>query len=188
MKVKVINLLKWRLHWIEVFVKFLFLLAMLILLPKLTTMAMTTAETHYRKLERMYLDGANINSSFYESTSLNIKKESAIITLEVSPKYFHALGAMHGSVYFKVLDDAAFFAVNSIVMDAFVLTTNYNINIVRPISKGLIKAVGTVKFASKNLWIAESTLFDEKERVIAFGTGHFAKSRVALTEEIGYKL
>ncbi|CAA6828501.1 MAG: Phenylacetic acid degradation protein paaI, partial [uncultured Aureispira sp.] len=108
--------------------------------------------------------------------------------LEVSPKYFHALGAMHGSVYFKLLDDAAFFSVNSIVPDVFVLTTNYNINIVRPVSQGVIRAVGTVKFISKNLWIAESTLYDEKGRTIAFGTGHFARSKVALTAEIGYEL
>lgn len=143
---------------------------------------------HYRKLEQMYLKGATINSSFYETTTLEIEDQKAIITLEIAPKYFHALGAMHGSVYFKLLDDAAFFAVNSIVQDVFVLTTNYNINIVRPVSKGLIKAIGTVKFSSRNLWIAESTLYDEKGRTIAFGTGHFARSKVALTEEIGYQL
>jgi len=149
---------------------------------------MTNEILHYRKLERMYLNGSAINSSFYETTTLNIEDQKATITLEISPKYFHALGAMHGSVYFKLLDDAAFFAVNSIVTDVFVLTTNYNINIVRPISQGIIKAIGTVKFSSKNLWIAVSTLYDEKGRTIAFGTGHFARSKVALTTEIGYQL
>lgn len=149
---------------------------------------MTKEALHYRKLEHMYLKAAAINSSFYETTTLNIEPEKATITLEVSPKYFHALGAMHGSVYFKLLDDAAFFSVNSIVPDVFVLTTNYNINIVRPVSQGVIRAVGTVKFISKNLWIAESTLYDEKGRTIAFGTGHFARSKVALTAEIGYEL
>lgn len=149
---------------------------------------MTKEELHYRKLERMYLKGASINSSFYETTTLEIEEEKATITLEISPKYFHALGAMHGSVYFKLLDDSAFFAVNSIVTDVFVLTTNYNINIVRPVNQGIIKAVGTLKFKSKNLWIAASTLYDEKGRTIAFGTGHFARSKVALTPEIGYEL
>ena len=136
----------------------------------------------------MYLEGANVNKTFYETTTLAIEEAKATITLEVDPKYFHALGAMHGSVYFKKLDDAAFFAVNSIVTDVFVLTTNFNINITRPISNGLITAVGTVKFASKNLWIAEASMVDEKGREIAFGTGHFARSRVALSSEIGYEL
>lgn len=141
---------------------------------------------HYRKLERMYLN-ANFNKEIYESTTIKIGEALAEIQLTIAPKYFHALGAIHGSVYFKLLDDAAFFAVNSIVQDAFVLTTSFNINLVRPANKGVITAIGKVKFSSRNLFIAESSLVDEKGREIAFGTGHFAKSKVALTEDIGYK-
>ncbi|WP_459210395.1 PaaI family thioesterase [Aquimarina rhabdastrellae] len=141
---------------------------------------------HYRKLERMYLD-ANLNTEIYTTTTITIAEEEATISLTIEPKYFHALGAIHGSVYFKLLDDAAFFAVNSIVKDAFVLTTNFNINLVRPVNSGTIKAVGKVKFRSRNLYIAESTLYNEDGKEVAFGTGHFAKSKVALTEEIGYK-
>jgi uncharacterized protein (TIGR00369 family) len=143
---------------------------------------------HYKKLEKMYLEGAAINAAFYESTQITIQEGMATVSLELDPKYFHALGALHGSVYFKLLDDAAFFAVNSIVSDVFVLTTNFNINIVRPVSKGLITAVGTVKFESSNLWIAESSISDYKGREIAFGTGHFARSKIALTPEIGYSI
>lgn len=141
---------------------------------------------HYRKLERMYLS-ANMNTHIYQTTKIKIADESAEIQLTIEPKYFHALGAIHGSVYFKLLDDAAFFAVNSIVKDAFVLTTSFNINITRPISNGVITAIGKLKFKSRNLFVAESTLVDEKGREIAFGTGNFAKSRIALTDEIGYK-
>ncbi len=140
---------------------------------------------HYRKLERMYLN-ANFNKEIYESTQIDIKDQTATIKLTIVPKYFHALGAIHGSVYFKLLDDAAFFAVNSIVKDVFVLTTNFNINLIRPANTGIITATGHVKFASKNLFIAESSLVNEEGKEIAFGTGHFAKSKVTLTEEIGY--
>lgn len=141
---------------------------------------------HYRKLERMYL-ASNVNTQLYETTEITIGDEIATISITIDPKYFHALGAIHGSVYFKLLDDAAFFAVNSIVKDAFVLTTSFNINITRPISKGKITATGTVKFKSRNLFVAESSLVDEKGREIAFGTGNFAKSKVALSEDIGYQ-
>ncbi|NER13134.1 hotdog fold thioesterase [Leptobacterium flavescens] len=143
-------------------------------------------EEHYRKLERMYLN-ANFNKEIYQSTKIEIDEEKAEIQLTIEPKYFHALGAIHGSVYFKLLDDAAFFAVNSIVTDVFVLTTSFNINLVRPANSGIITARGKVKFKSRNLFIAESTLINEEGKEIAFGTGHFAKSKVALTEEIGYK-
>ena len=107
--------------------------------------------------------------------------------MTISEKYFHALGAIHGSVYFKLLDDAAFFAVNSIVEDVFVLTTSFNSNIVRPVSSGKIVAKGEVRFVSKNLFIAESSLCNEQGKEIAFGTGHFAKSKVELSAEIGYE-
>lgn len=141
---------------------------------------------HYRKLERMYLN-ANFNQEIYQSTKITVGEEAAKIQLTIEPKYFHALGAIHGSVYFKLLDDAAFFAVNSIVEDVFVLTTNFNINLVRPANQGIITATGKVKFKSRNLYIAESRLVNEEGKEIAFGTGHFAKSKVALTEDIGYK-
>lgn len=145
------------------------------------------SKEHYKKLENMYLN-APFNTKLYETTECSFSFEQAKISLTISDKYFHALGAMHGSVYFKLLDDAAFFAVNSIVLDAFVLTTSFHINLVRPVSHGKITAIGKVKFKSRNLYIAESVLYNEEGKEIAFGTGHFAKSKIALSEEIGYKL
>jgi uncharacterized protein (TIGR00369 family) len=140
---------------------------------------------HYRKLEKMYLQ-ANINTMIFDSTTCKISQEKAEIGLSISEKYYHALGAIHGSVYFKLLDDAAFFAVSSIVEDVFVLTSSFNINLIRPVKDGFITALGKVKFRSKNLFVAESTLYNEAGKEIAFGTGNFARSNVSLSEEIGY--
>lgn len=134
----------------------------------------------------MYLN-ARFNTEIYETTECEFGFETATISMTISDKYFHALGAIHGSVYFKLLDDAAFFAVNSIVEDVFVLTTNFNINLIRPANQGKITAIGKVKFKSKSLFIAESTLYNEEGKEIAFGTGHFAKSKFPLSEDIGYK-
>lgn len=133
----------------------------------------------------MYLRG-NINTQIYDTTTCEIKEKEAVISITISDKYYHALGAIHGSVYFKLLDDAAFFAVNSIVEDVFVLTNSFNINITRPVKSGKITAIGKVRFSSKNLFTAEAKLIDEQGREVAFGTGNFAKSRVELTEKIGY--
>lgn len=144
-----------------------------------------TKNTHFQKLENMYLRG-NINTQIYDTTTCEIKEKEAVISITISDKYYHALGAIHGSVYFKLLDDAAFFAVNSIVEDVFVLTTSFNINITRPVKSGKITAIGSVRFSSKNLFTAEAKLIDEQGREVAFGTGNFAKSRVELTEKIGY--
>lgn len=141
---------------------------------------------HFRKLERMYIN-CNINAMIFNTTTAHFSEGKAEIGLDITEKYYHALNAMHGSVYFKLLDDAAFFAVSSIVEDVFVLTTSFNINLIRPVTSGKIKAFGEVRFRSKHLYIADARLFNEAGKEIAFGTGHFARSKAALSEELGYK-
>ena len=148
---------------------------------------MSSKEEHYRKLENMYL-GIQLNQNIYEQTQIHIDEAKAVIEMPVAAKYHHALGAMHGSVYFKLMDDAAFFAVNSLVEDYFVLTTSFNIHLVRPVIEGKIKAEGNVQFVSKSLFVAEARLYNEEGKELGFGTGNFVKSKSMLTEEIGYKL
>ena len=141
--------------------------------------------THYNRLQRMYLN-ANINTKIFNTTTAKISNSKAEIGLTISEKHFHALGAIHGSVYFKLLDDAAYFAVSSIVEDFFVLTTSFNLNIVKPVNKGKLTAIGKVRFKSNTLYTAESTIYNDKGEEIAFGTGNFSKSKVPLSKEIGY--
>jgi uncharacterized protein (TIGR00369 family) len=147
---------------------------------------MNESETHYRKLERMYLS-APVNNELYNGITINISQEKTELTLKIEPKFFHAANAIHGSVYFKLLDDAAFFAVNSIVQDVFVYTVSFNTQLLRPASGGIIRSVGELKFKSTNLFIADSILFDENNKLIGRGSGNFMKSKIELTEKIGYK-
>lgn len=143
-------------------------------------------QDHYNKLQNMYLSGL-INRELYDSVQIEVTSEKAEISMQVESKYFHAGNSLHGSVYFKMLDDAAYFAVNSIVLDSFVYTTSFNIQILRPVKIGRIKAVGELKFKSKNLFIADAILYDEKNREVARGSGNFMKSGLILDETIGYK-
>ena len=143
-------------------------------------------ETHYRKLENMYLKGAAINA-FYDTITMAIAEERATLTLQVHGKYFHAAGAMHGSVYFKLLDDAAFFAVQSLVEDVFVLTTSFNTHFLRTVSSGIIRCEGSVQFKSGSFFVAESKLHNEEGKLIASGTGEFVKSKILLSPQIGYQ-
>ena len=140
-------------------------------------------EEHYRKLERMY-GRAPINE-FFDPT-LKVAEGRAEITLEASEKLHHAAHAVHGSVYFKMLDDAAFFAANSVVRDAFVLTVEFNIHLLRPVTEGTLRSVGRLIHRSRRLYVAESELFDDRERMIARGSGSFMPSRMALSAEMGY--
>lgn len=139
---------------------------------------------HYQKLENMYLKAPC--SEFY-NPKIKIGKGTAEIIIPIRQDFFHAAGATHGSVYFKALDEAAYFAVNSLVDDAFVLTTNFNIQIIRPIVTGKMKAVGRVVYHSKNFYFADAIVTDSKGREIGRGNGNYVKSAIPLTEEIGYK-
>ena len=147
---------------------------------------MNEQEIHFRKLERMYLS-APVNNQIYNGITITISDQKAELTLKIDEKYFHAANAIHGSVYFKMLDDAAFFAVNSIVKDVFVYTVSFNIQLLRPVTSGIIKSSGELKFKSSNLFIADSTLLDENNKLVGRGSGNFMKSKIELTQEIGYK-
>ncbi len=140
-------------------------------------------QEHFRKLERMYAS-APINE-FYQPT-LKVAEGEAELEIVVQEKFYHAAGAIHGSVYFKALDDSAYFAANSLVEDVFVLTANFNVYLLRPVVAGRIRAVGRVVNQSKKQLIAEAVLFDEQGREVARGSGSFMHSQMALTEEIGY--
>ena len=143
-------------------------------------------EIHFRKLERMYLS-APVNNHLYNGITITISEQKAELTLKIDEKFFHAAKAIHGSVYFKMLDDAAFFAVNSIIEDVFVYTVSFNVQLLRPVSSGIIKSIGELKFKSSNLFIADSTLLDENNKLVGRGSGNFMKSKIELTQEIGYK-
>ena len=147
---------------------------------------MNEQESHYRKLERMYLS-APLNIQIYNGITIAISDQKAELSLKIEEKFFHAANAIHGSVYFKMLDDAAFFAVNSVVKDVFVYTVSFNVQLLRPVSSGIIKSIGELKFRSENLFIADSTLFNENNKLVGRGSGNFMRSKIQLTQEIGYK-
>lgn len=138
---------------------------------------------HYKKLERMYLQ-APVNQLYHPQ--IEISESRAEIKIKVDPKFFHAANALHGSVYFKMLDDACYFAANSVVQDVFLLTVGFQLHFFRPVSEGILHSVGKLVFASSNLFVCEARLFSDGNEV-ASGTGSFMKSRHSLTEEIGYR-
>ena len=140
-------------------------------------------EEHFRKLERMY-HGAPINR-FFQPT-IRVANGAAELDVPLRPDFFHAAHAVHGSVYFKALDDAAFFAVSSLVPDVFVLTASFNIYLTRPITEGICLASARVVHRSRNLFLAEAELRDPQQRVVARGSGSFMRSAIALTADVGY--
>ena len=146
-------------------------------------MPMANRDEHHRRLERMYLSAP---ANEYFRPEIRIDEGRAEVRLVVRPDFFHAASAVHGSVYFKLLDDATFFAASSLVDDVFVLTASFNIYFLRPISTGTMTANGTIVSRSSRLLIGEGVLVDSDGREIARGSGTFMPSRVHLDERLGY--
>jgi len=122
----------------------------------------------------------------YFAPTMHVSEGKADVTIKVRPDFFHAAHAVHGVLYFKLLDDAAFFAVNSLVREVFVLTVSFNIYLTRPVSAGELKASGRVVHRSQRLFLAESELVNGEGQEVARGSGVFMRSTIALSPELGY--
>jgi acyl-coenzyme A thioesterase PaaI-like protein len=114
---------------------------------------------HYRKLERLY---ANAPVTRWFGSSVEIADGRADIRIPVKPEFLHAAHAVHGSIYFRALDDAAFFAA------------------------GMLHAAGVVLSESGRLFTAESKLFDDSGQLLGHGSGVFTRSAIKLDRSVGY--
>jgi uncharacterized protein (TIGR00369 family) len=144
----------------------------------------TGAKLHWRALEGLY-GSAPINHLF--RSELTITGEgTARIAFDVDPSCFHAAGAAHGTIYFKMLDDAAFYAANTLVTDRFLLTTSFNLHFSRPMRSGRVYAEGRWISGRRRVLVAEARLIDDEEEEIGRGTGTFMRSHIALSGLEGY--
>ncbi len=139
---------------------------------------------HYRALEALYA-AAPINHKFNSHLSITGEGLSRI-EFDITPELFHGAGAAHGTVYFKMLDDAAFYAANSLVEDMFVLTTAFNLLFTRPVHEGRLIAEGRWVSGKRRVLIAESRLIDEEGEEVGRGTGTFMRSRIELNSLPAY--
>lgn len=140
-------------------------------------------DPHFRKLENLYRS-APVTRWF--GSSVQVEEGRAEVRIPVRRDFLHAADAVHGSIYFRALDDAAFFAANSRVPDVFVLTVSFHVHFTRPVREGVLVARGSVVHEAGRLLVAEAQLHDGESRLLGTGSGTFTRSGIELTEEIGY--
>ncbi len=141
------------------------------------------AEDHHRSLERMYV-GAAINRSI--PSQINVADGQAEVSMKVSEDFWHSGYAMHGSMYFKGLDDAAFFAAQSVVTRNLILTVKFEIELLGMVRCETLTAKGSFnKQEGRKLW-ACAELFDDDSRLVARGKGLFLVSDISFSETTGY--
>ncbi len=142
------------------------------------------AAAHLRALESLYR-AAPVNGLF--RSSIEIPEQGlARISFEVDESLYHAAAAAHGTVYFKMMDDAAFYACNSMVSDRFLLTTAFNLNFIRPLRRGPVVAEGRWVSGRRRVFVGEARLIDAKGEEAARGTGTFMRSHIPLAGLPGY--
>jgi uncharacterized protein (TIGR00369 family) len=142
------------------------------------------AEAHFRALESLYRS-APVNRLF--NSRIEIEEGFARIRFEVTDALFHAAGAAHGTLYFKMLDDAAFYACNSLSTDRFLLTTAFNLLFTRPLRHGEAVAEGRWASGRRRVFVGEARLIDSSGEEAARGTGTFMRSHIALSGLPGYR-
>ena len=143
------------------------------------------AAAHFRALENLYRS-APINGRF--DSEIEIAEPGlARIRFAVEPDSFHAAGAAHGTLYFKMMDDAAFYACNTMVSDRFLLTTAFNLVFTRPLKSGPVVAEGRWISGKRRVFVGEARLLLPDGEEAARGTGTFMRSHIPLSSLDGYK-
>ncbi|QIK96972.1 PaaI family thioesterase [Sphingomonas sp. HDW15A] len=142
------------------------------------------AEAHLRALEGLYRS-APINQLFESHLELPEAGRSRI-RFAIGQESFHAAGAAHGTLYFKMMDDAAFYAANSMVSDRFLLTTAFNLHFTKPMRVGEAIAEGRWISGRRRVFVAEARIVDSTGEECARGTGTFLRSSIALSGLAGY--
>jgi uncharacterized protein (TIGR00369 family) len=142
------------------------------------------AEAHFRALESLYRS-APVNRLF--DSRIEIGEGVALIRFVVDETVYHAAGAAHGTLYFKMLDDAAFYACNSLVTDRFLLTTAFNLLFTRPLRGGEVVAEGRWASGRRRVFVGEARLIDSDGEEAARGTGTFMRSHIPLSGLPGYR-
>lgn len=145
----------------------------------------TGVEAHLRALEALY-KSAPINRLFESRITLAEAGRSQI-DFTVEEASFHAAGAAHGTLYFKMLDDAAFYAANGLVSDRFLLTTAFNLHFTKPLKAGEAVAEGSWISGRRRVFVAEARIVDSTGEECARGTGTFLRSHIALSALPGYR-
>jgi uncharacterized protein (TIGR00369 family) len=153
--------------------------------PEKSAGAATGADAHFRRLEALYRS-APVNRQYESDIKIGSPGE-ARIRFTVEDGSYHAAGAAHGTLYFKMMDDAAFYAANSLITDRFLLTTAFNLHFTAPMRAGEAIAEGRWISGRRRVFVAEARIVGPDGEEAARGTGTFLRSHIPLSSLPGYK-
>jgi uncharacterized protein (TIGR00369 family) len=118
---------------------------------------------------------------------IRISEGEAEIVIPVQEKFLDAAGSVHGSVFHRAMNDAALFAVNSIVPKDLMLSTDFHIQLTGATAEGELIARGRVVGMSEDHCLAEAVVLDGEGGELGRGTGIFVKTETPLSPDMGYE-
>tara|TARA_Y100000588_G_C14102902_1_gene859614 strand:+ start:190 stop:618 length:429 start_codon:yes stop_codon:yes gene_type:complete len=139
---------------------------------------------HYTKLENMYTK-APFNK--FLKSSIKIDQGVCEIIMKIKNEMHNEIKTMHNAYYFMLLDNSAFFAINSLVEDVIISTKSFEIDFLKPIQSGDL--IAKAKFVEKTMgnYIASAKLFDQENNLIGKGRGIYRRSKQQLNQINNYQ-
>ena len=99
----------------------------------------------------------------------------AIVEMAIEEKHLQAYGILHGGVLATLIDNGIGAAVHSMLTDDEAsATVDLNVKFLKGISRGVLRAEGKVFKKGRSMVFAECNITDDKDQMIAWGSGTFA--------------
>ena len=132
---------------------------------------------HFKNIINVY-SNAPINQLF--KPKMKVSLGQCEIEMKISKNFHHSANSFLGSIYFKMLDDAAYFASQTHEKEFFLYTVNFEVNFIKTVSKEVIISKGKLLKKSSNKLISKAMLYGCNGEEIGYGKGIFVKSNILL--------
>lgn len=145
---------------------------------------MGSSSTHFEKLTRCCM---KCKISKFLNKEITIEKAGvARVAIPFNGDLTQNSDFLHAALLFEVGDTAGFMAANSMEETYSVLTIDYYINLMRPVQKEGIYAIGEVVNAGKTLYVARSDIYTDSGKLVAAGQGTYMVTKIPLSDLDGY--
>jgi len=141
-------------------------------------------QKHYDGLEKMHLKSP-INDLI--KSKINISQGKAQVNFKNSIAMRDALGNIHNAYIFMGLEEAAFFAANSLIEDVLVSNKSFELIFSKPTKSVELIAKGKFEEKSMGNYIISAELYDQDEKLIAKAKGIFRRSKNLLEDIKNYQ-
>ena len=109
--------------------------------------------------------------------NVELGNKSATIQLTIHESVINLVGILHGAIYFKLIDDACFFAALSARESNFVATSNMTIHYLKPASDGVLIAHAKMITKQGRKYLCECEIKDKDGTIYAYGSGSFIEPK-----------